>query len=255
MMRYIFHKLSRFHYQSVIGKIIRLPLKFIPSEAEVRILFGKLKGKKWIAGSGSHNYWLGGYEYYKQRIFEKMVKERSVVYDIGAHVGFYTLLASVLVGENGKVYAFEPNPRNLDYLKRHLAINGVTNVEVMECAVSDKDGYASFDIDKRHDLGHISDSGSFKVKICTLDSLVFSKKILPPNFIKIDVEGAEFQVLNGAKEILKKFSPVLILDIHSPEIGKRCIELLTPFDYSFYPIDNQSPKDSHELLAIKKEKG
>jgi FkbM family methyltransferase len=234
----------------VIGKILRLPLKLIPSEAEVRILFGKLKGKKWIVDAGSHNYWLGGFEYHKQKIFERMVKENSVVYDIGAHVGFYTLLASVLVGKNGKVYAFEPNPRNLNYLKKHLSINKVTNVEVVECAVSDKDGQCSFDIDKRHDLGHISETGSFIVKTHSLDSLVFSNQILPPDFIKIDVEGAEFQVLNGARRILKEFAPVLIMDIHSEEIGKKCIELLTSFDYSFYPIEKKSLKGATELLAI-----
>ena len=67
---------------------------------------GKIRGKKWVVGSGNHGYWLGWYEYDKRILFEKTVTKQSIVFDIGAHVGFYTLLASELVGPGGKVYAF-----------------------------------------------------------------------------------------------------------------------------------------------------
>ena len=74
---------------------------------KVRILQGKLRGKKWIVGSGNHAYWLGSHEYKKRILFEKVIRQGSIVFDIGAHVGFYTLLASVLVGTKGKVFAFD----------------------------------------------------------------------------------------------------------------------------------------------------
>jgi predicted methyltransferase len=92
------------------------------------ILQGKLRGKKWSVGSCSHGCWLGRYEYKKRIIFENTVRQGNTVLDIGAYVGFYTVLASILVGPTGKVHAFEPLPRNLEYIKEHLRLNNITNV-------------------------------------------------------------------------------------------------------------------------------
>ena len=71
---------------------------------------GRLKGKRWIVGSGASGYWRGSYEYENQLVFVRMVARGSTVFDVGAHVGFYTLLASVVVGPAGRVFAFEPVP-------------------------------------------------------------------------------------------------------------------------------------------------
>jgi hypothetical protein len=105
-----FSKISK---NLAIGKFLRMILGAIPSDMTLFVLQGKLKGKKWIRGAGVHGYWLGTYELKKQEAFEKAVKKGDVVFDIGAHAGFYALLASSLVGESGKVFAFEPLPRNV----------------------------------------------------------------------------------------------------------------------------------------------
>src|SRR4030095_2658449 len=96
----------------MLGKRLRLPTRFIPSDARVRILQGPLRGKKWIAGSSTHGCWVGSFEYEKQLAFRRAVSRGDVVYDLGAHVGFYTLLPSVLAGEAGHVYSFEPLAAN-----------------------------------------------------------------------------------------------------------------------------------------------
>ena len=111
---------SKISNRTFYGKILRLPLKLIPKRMVVPIVRGPLRGKRWIVGASTHGCWLGSYEYQKQSIFKKTVKSGYVVYDIGAHVGFYTLLSSVLVGTQGKVIAFEPVQRNLEYLKKHV---------------------------------------------------------------------------------------------------------------------------------------
>ena len=95
-------KISKIPINSSIGKLLRFLLNLIPRDYEVPILQGKLKGQKWIVGSSNHGCWLGSYEYEKRLRFEGEVQKDSVVYDIGANVGFYTLLASKLVGGNGK---------------------------------------------------------------------------------------------------------------------------------------------------------
>ena len=130
--------------RSWVGRLARLPLRAIPPEMKLPILQGRLRGKKWIAGSSVHGCWLGSYEYNKRQVFEKVVASGSVVFDIGANVGYYTLLAAVLVGPRGKVVAFEPVPDNLRYLKEHLRLNHIANVSVIEDAVSDDSGEIFF---------------------------------------------------------------------------------------------------------------
>ena len=99
---------SRFSQKSIFGKILRFPLNFLPAKTQMPIMQGKLKGKKWIVGSGIHGYWLGSYEFDKQILFERTIMQGKTVFDLGGHVGFYTLLSSELVGSSGKVYS-EPH--------------------------------------------------------------------------------------------------------------------------------------------------
>ncbi len=225
--------------ENILGKLLRLPLKLIPPHTIMPILQGKLKGKKWIVGSGVHGYWLGSYEYEKRIIFERTVREGSIVYDIGANVGFYSLLASELVGKKGKVFAFEPNPRNLYYLKKHLELNKVSNVQILEYAVSDKNEIIMFDETESPSTGHISSKGNLIVNSVTLDSLTSDGKILLPDFIKVDIEGAESDFLRGAINILKNSRPVIFLAVHTKELYEECCKILKSLNYKLLPIDNK----------------
>ena len=91
-----------------LGRALRLPLRLIPKDANVRILQGPLRGKYWISGSSDHGCWLGSYEVAKQRKVTELVRPGMICWDVGANVGFYTLLFAELVGRTGSVYAFEP---------------------------------------------------------------------------------------------------------------------------------------------------
>ena len=116
---------------SLIGKALRLPLRMIPSGTQMPILRGPMRGKRWIVGSTNHGCWLGIYERSKLKVFSAAIQRGYVVYDLGANVGFYSLLASVLVGSDGQVFSFEPAPRNLGLLRRHLELNRVKNCSVL----------------------------------------------------------------------------------------------------------------------------
>src|ERR1700719_2260133 len=113
---------SRISNASWPGRLIRLPLTVMPQSAIVPVLQGRLRGTRWLAGSSNHGCWLGSYELKKQREIEQAVKPGMVCYDIGAHVGFYTLLFAKLVGPSGRVFAFEPLPKNCAVIKRHLLL-------------------------------------------------------------------------------------------------------------------------------------
>jgi len=244
-----FSEISR---KSLVGKYLRGILKIIPKNSVLPICQGKLKGKKWIIGSGVFGYWLGSYEFKKQKIFENKLKKGDVVYDIGAHAGFYTLLAAELVGKKGQIFSFEPNPKNIFFLQEHVAINNYKNVKVFEEAVSDKTGSQSFDFGVNSSYGKFSDSGESKVQTVVLDDLCGSGELPLPNVVKIDVEGAELAVLKGSKIMLEKSHPLLFLSAHSQELYRSCLNFLAPLGYNFYVIDENEAKTDIEVLAYPK---
>lgn len=164
---------------SILGRILRLPLRALPKELRVSILQGPLRGKRWIVGASTHGCWLGSYEYANQRLFSKTIRPGSVVYDVGAHVGFYTLLAATLVGPQGHVVAFEPVPRNIGYLREHLKLNGITNVTVVEAAAGAGEGSAWFDEGPTSSMGHLSATGGLRVHTVRIDEMVAAGKIPP----------------------------------------------------------------------------
>lgn len=245
---------SSINSKSLTGSLLRLPLRLLPRNLAVPIIQGPLRGKKWIIGSSNHGCWLGSYELEKQRLMAQMVKPGTVVFDIGANVGFYTLLASSLVGEGGRVYAFEPLAGNIDYLERHLKMNAAHNVTLFQAAVSDREGIASFQQGDSNSMGRLDEKGTIAVEIVSLDELFF-KGVLPlPDYMKIDVEGAELSVLKGARHILEKRSPTIFLATHGSEVHSQCLSLLRSLDYVCRPLSPAKDMATcDELLASKGE--
>jgi FkbM family methyltransferase len=242
--------IDKFSNKTLFGKIIRIPLKFIPSNIIIPIIFGKLKGKKWIKGSGVNSYWIGFYELQKQKKVIEIVKKNDICYDVGANVGFYTLLFSEIVQDGGLVIAFEPSPNNINYLKKCQKINNLTNVKVIEAAVADMSGECFFDLSLNSSVGRISDNGKLKVKSISLDDFI-ANGANPPNIIKIDVEGAELKVLRGSTKLLQKYHPKIFLATHNSNINKDCIEFLQNKGYKIISlIKNKHIYESDELFAF-----
>ncbi len=214
-----------------LARILKKLLDFIPPGIELRILRGTLRGKKWIAGSGLHEGWLGTYEPDIRKIFEEEINVNDIIYDLGAMVGLYTLLAAELVQEQGQVFAFEPSPRNIYYLKKHVGINDYKNIKILEYAICDSIGEMKFSEGKSISTGHLSEDGKLAVETVSLDILVNRKEILPPHFIKMDIEGAEYEALIGAKYILEQYHPKLLISIHSKELYTKCTEYLVKMGY------------------------
>ncbi len=247
----------------VFGRMLRLPLRALPSNSVMPILQGRMRGKKWIVGSSNHGCWLGSYEYDKRVLFEEIVKEGNIVFDIGAHVGFYTLLSSVLVGNSGKVFSFEPLPRNLFYLREHIRINHLINVILFDSAVADHEGMACFIEGISNSTGYVSkrvssgksngidnqEENQILIKTLTLDGLINRKLVPLPDFIKIDVEGGEMGVLLGAKSILKSAHPGIFLATHGHELHTQCCELLISLGYTLKPIGEMNIEETDEIMG------
>jgi FkbM family methyltransferase len=231
----------------LVGRVARSPLKLIPRSWSVPILQGPLRGNRWIVGSQRHAFWLGCYEPDMQRQIAKEISRGGVFYDIGANVGFYSLLASSLI-DPGKVYAFEPLPINVSYLRRHLYLNRRTNVEVLEVAVCDQEGEASFLREPTGSMGHLDNHGKLRVRTSTLDGLLQAQEIPPPDYIKMDIEGAEFRALIGGRDCFQKYKPSLFLATHGREVREDCCKLLHSWNFKVEVVNEESD-DRAELLA------
>jgi len=183
-------------------------------------------------------------------MFAALLKNGDVVWDIGANAGIYTLVASRVVGQKGRVFAFEPQARNVDALRRHLELNGLRNVDVWPCAVSDRVGEARFDDSGGSSQGCLSDRGQIVVPTVTLDSLMATGDLLAPRVIKIDIEGAEHRALRGAERTIEAFRPAVFLATHGDVVHRECCDWLTSRDYSLNRIGSTNLEDADEILAV-----
>ena len=219
-----------------VHRLVRLVFRRLPADFVVPMLQSRLLGRRWFRGAGPNSYWLGTFERPKQILLERLVRPGDVFFDIGAHVGFYSLLASALVGSTGKVFAFEPNPRNVRYLRAHVAMNHLTNVALFEAAVWDRPGTVLFETAGDSSTSRVAETGSLQVAATTLDGLRAEGALPAPNFIKIDVEGGEIHVLRGAIKLLKETSPLVILSTHGPQPHDECCALLRSLGFELRPL-------------------
>lgn len=238
---------SAISLETMAGKIVRMPLRLIPRNAVVRVLRGPMKGKKWIVGSSLHRCWLGSYELEFQKLLVKEVRSEGVFYDIGANVGFYSLLAADLVFP-GKVCAFEPLAKNVAYCQLHIEMNGVRNVEVFQLAISDKSGQESFKTESTRAMGQLTAGGDIIVQTRTLDEMIAESLTPPPNYIKMDIEGAELRALTGARHCFSRYKPLLFLATHGRKIEEECRRLLQEWKYETSVIEEHQG-DRAELIA------
>lgn len=241
--------LSGISKSEFVGRALRLPLRLVPREAEVRILQGPLRGKRWIAGSSNHGCWLGSYEAPKQMRIIELVRPGMVCWDVGANVGFYTLLLAELVGPEGKVFAFEPVPRNVEFLRRHVEMNRYQNVRIIPCALGDIDAETGFDPGPNASMGHMADGGRLKVSCSRADSLLAAGEVEVPDLIKIDVEGAEADVLRGAFGAMES-RPMVFLATHGEAAHRACLELLAACGHRVRALDGGPPDGTDEVVAV-----
>jgi FkbM family methyltransferase len=236
---------------SALGGLLRLPLKLVPSEMEIRVWRGPLKGLRWISSSGNASCWMGTYEHEKQQLFQKLLGAGQVLFDLGANVGFFSLLASRLVGDAGRVVAVEPASRNIAYLRRHIALNGIGNIDLLEAAVSSEEGFAFFDSAVLPTTGHLTESTSgCRVSTVVLDKLVSRGSIPKPHLIKCDIEGAEYEALRGAVQILQNCRPIVLLATHGTGVHQRCCGLLRDLCYRIESLDQGlTSSKGDELIA------
>lgn len=210
----------------------------------------------------------GIYEPFETETVQKEIKEGDIVLDIGANIGYYTLIFAKIVGENGKIFAFEPDPTNFLLLKKNVEINGYKNVILIEKAVFNKTEKARLYLSDNTAIDHRiynpiyknENRKSINVEAICIDNYFenYAGKI---DFIKMDIQGAEASAFQGMSNLLKKNDAIKIITEFFPNglkaagtSSEEYLKLLTDSDFKLYDINEQEKKmqsvDVNELLKI-----
>ena len=219
--------------------------RYIFRQKFLTIMAGPLKGYLWSTSS-SYDYILGQYEDPEtMKFFLAWLKPDSVYYDIGSNIGFHALTANRVIS-TGKIYAFEPMPAVRAIFEKHISLNNkliISNsIKIFPIAISNKEQQVEFSNDIAHRDGntYIEESYIFSgtekkitVQCQSIDGLM-QQGYDKPDIIKIDVEGAEYDVLTGAKNTLQLYRPNILLathDCHLPGVQEKCVHFLEQLGY------------------------
>ena len=195
-------------------------------EGSIRTIFwGPLRGCRYrVSCHSGLSALYSGNERIHQKCFSRLINPGDTVIDVGANWGVHTLLMSKLVGPSGRVIAIEPDPNAVSDLRFNQRLNGCENITVNQVAAADSEGEIALYLAKSSSLNTIESdrqqaglSEKLMVKVTRLDSIVEDLKLGNLCLIKIDVEGAESQVLQGAESILRNQRPYFVIDLHTPE--------------------------------------
>lgn len=184
-------------------------------------------------------------------------KENDIVIDVGAHIGKYTLKAGHLIGNSGQIISLEPNPETFKILVKNIKFNKI-NALPLNIAASNSKGKTKFYLaDYRGEDSIIISSPDFKffeVNTDTLDNIIQSLNLLKVDWIKIDVQGAEEWVLEGAQNIIQKNRNLkLIIEIHEEKYGKPIKEILKKAGFNYKIFSRPTHPTNYHILASRSE--
>jgi FkbM family methyltransferase len=213
----------------------------IPEGTTVPILRGPLRGCRIVAGERTG--WapiLGRWEPAAQELFCQLVRAGQVVYDLGANTGLHSLLFARLVGPGGRVHAFEPLPENVRAILAVRDLNHSWNLEIVERAVGEVTGRAAFKVGRHPKQGSLVGIGcetgqELEVQVTTLDEFMETSRSAP-DFVKVDIEGAESAALRGFERGLTLLHPTLLIDLHTPDEDRAVGRALGRHGYRVFRV-------------------
>ena len=202
------------------------------------------------------DYWLGTYEVELQQAVSDLLKPGMCIYDVGANIGYVTLLLARAAGESGQVAAFEALPANVARLEKHVALNHLGGrVTIVPAAVVDQAGPVRFLVHPSTSMGKAVGSAGrekmddylkeIEVPGLALDGYVFEHGLQPhppPQAIKMDIEGGEVLAIKGMQRILQEVRPLLLVELHGHEAARVVWESLAQGRYTVHRMQPGYPQ-------------
>jgi FkbM family methyltransferase len=241
------HRIGRNKIVGTVFNYLKSSLKEECVQIDDHIMYLDKQDSLWLSINGVH-------EKFETDLVKQEIKKGDVVIDIGANIGYYTLIFAKLVGDTGKVFAFEPDPTNFELLRKNIEVNGYKNVTLKQKALSDKEGKVVLTLIKQNTASHHISSeqqapkNSIQVDTITADDYFknFEHKI---DFIKMDVEGAESKVLSGMTNLLKNNVDLKMMVEYNPDAIRNMglepasyLELLVTNGFRIMDIDRKNMK-------------
>jgi FkbM family methyltransferase len=194
------------------------------------------------------DYWLGTYEQDLQQAIRDWVEPGNVIYDLGANIGYVSLLFARATGSSGRVLAFEPLPANQERLQKNLQLNNAINIALIPSAVADKSGSTAFMVHTSGEMGKLKGAAGksegfaqeISVQTIALDDFAVTNPI--PQLIKIDIEGGEILALRGMSTILRERRPILFLELHGMEATAAAWDRLRTARYHLHWMRGEYPQ-------------
>ncbi|KAA3642941.1 MAG: FkbM family methyltransferase [Chloroflexi bacterium] len=221
------------------------------SLSQVEVAAGELKGVKLLLDMHSQkDYWLGTYEPELQAAIKDFVKPGDVAYDVGANIGYVSLMLARHVGPEGRVISFEALPDNLVRIESNLSLNPrLGNVRLVPKAVVDTPRSVEFLVHASGGMGKAAGSAgreeqyqeTLSISGTSLDDFVYVQDNPPPDVIKLDIEGGEVLAMPGMQRLLAEAKPVLFIELHGPEAARVVWDTLTEHGYSLHIMQRGYP--------------
>jgi FkbM family methyltransferase len=191
--------------------------------------------------------WLGTYEPELQAAIQKYGRQGMVAYDIGANIGYVSILLAIAGGPRSQVFAFEPLPANLERLRAHIEMNNLQDrVKAIPIAIGEHTGRSRFLVHVSGGMGKLEGSDGrqarydsvIDVETLTLDDFVWSLGNPPPALIKIDIEGGETGAVRGMQRVFRESRPIMLVELHGPEARQAVWEAFGRADYRMYSMSH-----------------
>ena len=182
------------------------------------------------------------------KILSSLIKKGMTCVDVGGNIGYYVLLERKLIGSKGAIIAIEPEPQNFLYLNKNIQLHNHQNISTLNFACGEIDEIADFFVNQKSNgcqvirkdapppnpkKGTIS-----QVKVKKLDPVIAQFNLDSVDFVRMDTEGYELHILNGLKETLKKFKPIISLELHVRQLGldgtRQFFDLMSSLNYEIY---------------------
>ena len=188
--------------------------------------------------------WTGTYESYFAGRLASAVRKGTVALDIGSWHGFF---AGVMAAQGaGKIHVFEPLPANIERIQQLISLNPDKQIVLHACAVGNRETEMDLVLMPETSMSKLEESSfqasdtsdnRLRVRVRSIDTMVFNGEIESPELIKLDVEGAEMMVLEGAKKTLQMHHPEIFAEIHSTDLLEQCTSFLTTHGYLIEDLD------------------